>query len=104
MNKSEMAEKLAKKCDISQSKALECVNTIFDTKPGHGIIAVELDAARKVQIGGFGTFDTKNRSARMGRNPATGCDDPDRGEEVRHLQGRQGPQGSRSRLSSSSVR
>lgn len=40
MNKSEMAEKLAKTCDISQSKALECVNAIFDTRPGHGIISV----------------------------------------------------------------
>ena len=73
MNKTEMAEKLAKKCDISQSKALECVNAIFDTKPGKGIIAVELDAGRKVQIAGFGTFDTKRRAARQGRNPATGA-------------------------------
>jgi DNA-binding protein HU-beta len=73
MNKTEMAEKLAKKCDISQSKALECVNAIFDTKPGRGIIAVELDSGRKVQIAGFGTFDTKRRAARQGRNPATGA-------------------------------
>jgi len=72
MNKTEMAEKLAKKCDLSQAKALEVVNTVFDTKPGHGIIAVELDAGRKVQIAGFGTFDTKHRAARQGRNPATG--------------------------------
>lgn len=72
MNKTEMADKLAKKCDISQSKALECVNEIFDTKPGSGIIAVELDAGNKVQIAGFGSFDTKHRSARQGRNPATG--------------------------------
>ncbi len=67
MNKKEMAEKLAKKCDISQSKAAEIVNCIFDTKPGHGIIAVELDAGRKVQIPGFGTFLTKRRSARKVR-------------------------------------
>ena len=47
MNKTEMAEKLAKKCDISQSKALECVNVIFETKAGKGIIAVErMPAAR----------------------------------------------------------
>ena len=72
MNKTEMAEKLAKKCELSQAKALEVVNTIFDTKPGHGIIAVELDAGRKVQIAGFGSFDTKHRAARQGRNPATG--------------------------------
>ena len=72
MNKSEMAEKLAAKCDISQAKAAEIINCIFDTKPGHGIIATELDAGRKVQIPGFGTFGTKRRAARQGRNPATG--------------------------------
>ena len=72
MNKKEMAEKLAKKCDLSTAKAVEIVDTIFATKPGHGIIAIELDAGRKVQIPGFGTFATKSRAARKGRNPATG--------------------------------
>ena len=72
MNKTEMAEKLAKKCDISQSKAKEIVDCIFDTRPGHGIIATELDAGRRVQLAGFGSFETKRRSARQGRNPATG--------------------------------
>jgi len=74
MNKSEMAEKLAKKCDISQSKAVEIINCIFDTKSGQGIIAVELDAGRKVQLAGFGTFQTKSRAGRKGRNPATGAE------------------------------
>ena len=72
MNKTEMAEKLARKCDISQSKAKEIVECIFSSKPGDGIIAVELDAGRKVQLAGFGTFATKRRAARQGRNPATG--------------------------------
>ena len=72
MNKTEMAEKLAKKCDLSKAKAMDVVNAIFDTNPGKGIIAVELDAGRSVGITGFGTFDTKRRAARMGRNPATG--------------------------------
>ena len=72
MNKTEMAEKLAKKCDISQSKAKEIVDCIFSTQSGHGIIAVELDAGRKVQLAGFGSFATKRRAARKGRNPATG--------------------------------
>lgn len=72
MNKTEMAEKLAKKCGLTQAKAAEVVNCIFDSKPGQGIIAVELDAGRKVQIGGFGAFATKRRAARQGRNPATG--------------------------------
>ncbi len=72
MNKSEMADKLAGKADISKAKAAEIIDHIFSTKPGEGIIAVELDAGRKVNITGFGSYSTKNRSARMGRNPATG--------------------------------
>jgi DNA-binding protein HU-beta len=68
-----MAAKLAGKCDLTQAKAAEIVACIFDTKPGTGIIAVELDAGRKVSIPGFGTFGTKYRGARQGRNPATGA-------------------------------
>lgn len=73
MNKTEMAKKLASKVDISQAKAQEVVDAIFDTTPGKGIIAVELDAGRDVAVAGFGKFDTKFRSARQGRNPATGA-------------------------------
>jgi len=72
MNKSEMADKLAKKADLSKAKAAEIIDIIFSTEDGQGIIAVELDAGRKVSIFGFGTFSTKSRSARKGRNPATG--------------------------------
>ncbi len=72
MNKTELANKLAHKAGITQAAAADIVDTIFSTKPGEGIIAVELDAGRKVSISGFGTFATKRRSARSGRNPATG--------------------------------
>ncbi|HET9203707.1 MAG TPA: HU family DNA-binding protein [Acidimicrobiia bacterium] len=72
MNKSEMADKLADRADISKGKAAEIIDVIFSTKPGEGIIAAELDAGRKVNITGFGNFATKHRSARQGRNPATG--------------------------------
>lgn len=72
MNKSEMADKLASKADISKGKASEIIDILFSTKPGEGIIAVELDRGGKVNITGFGSFATKHRSARQGRNPATG--------------------------------
>ncbi|HJS71413.1 MAG TPA: HU family DNA-binding protein [Acidimicrobiia bacterium] len=72
MNKSEMADKLAQKADISKALAGEIVEHIFSTKDGEGIIAVELDAGRKVNITGFGNFTLKRRSERSGRNPATG--------------------------------
>jgi DNA-binding protein HU-beta len=72
MNKKEMVAKLAKQAGLSQAKASEVVDCIFDANPGKGIIAVELDAGRKVTIPGFGTFGTKHRAARTGTNPATG--------------------------------
>ena len=72
MNKSEMADKLASKADISKAKASDIIDHIFSTKDGEGIIAVELDAGRKVNITGFGSFTLKRRSERQGRNPATG--------------------------------
>ncbi|MGH8924152.1 MAG: HU family DNA-binding protein [Acidimicrobiia bacterium] len=74
MNKTEMAQRLAKKTDMTQAAAAEIIDVIFDTDPGKGIIAVELDAGDKVTISGFGTFSTKSRSARKGRNPATGAE------------------------------
>jgi DNA-binding protein HU-beta len=74
VNKTEMAEKLAKKADITQAKAAEIVDIIFSTKDGEGIIAVELDAGRDVAIAGFGKFDTRRSKARTGRNPQTGTE------------------------------
>jgi DNA-binding protein HU-beta len=74
VNKTEIAQKLARKAGMTQSVALDIVDTIFSTEPGEGIIAVELDAGNKVTISGFGTFATKSRSARKGRNPATGAE------------------------------
>jgi DNA-binding protein HU-beta len=73
MNKTEMAMKLAKKSGISQGKAAEILDTIFSAQPRRGLIATALDAGEKVTIPGFGTFATKQRAARQGRNPATGA-------------------------------
>ena len=73
MNKTEMAKKLASKTGMTQGDAADAVDAIFSTDDGQGIIAVELDAGRKVSIAGFGTFETRHRKARMGRNPATGA-------------------------------
>ncbi len=72
MNKKELAAKLAKKTGLSQAKAAEVISAIFDARSGHGIIAVELDAGKKVTIPGFGTFFTKKSKARVGRSPKTG--------------------------------
>jgi DNA-binding protein HU-beta len=73
MNKGEMAAKLAAKTNLSKAKSLEVINALFDSESGKGIIAVELDAGRKVVIPGFGTFGTRQRAARKGTNPANGA-------------------------------
>jgi DNA-binding protein HU-beta len=72
MTKDDFAAKLAGKCDLSKAKAREVIDCIFSTDSGHGIIAVELDAGRDFTVTGFGTFGTRRRKARMGRNPQTG--------------------------------
>jgi len=72
MTKTEFVKKLAKKADLPQAKAAEIVDIIFSAEDGKGIIAVELDGGGKVTLPGFGTFGTKHRGERTGRNPSTG--------------------------------
>jgi len=72
MTKDDFAAKLAGKCDLSKAKARDVIDCIFTTDSGSGIIAVELDAGRDFTVTGFGTFGTRRRKARMGRNPQTG--------------------------------
>lgn len=72
MNKKELAATLAKKSGLSQAKAMEVLNVIFDGDPTKGLIAGELNSGNKVTIPGFGTFATKERAARTGTNPSTG--------------------------------
>jgi DNA-binding protein HU-beta len=72
VTKDQFAEKLAKKCDLSKTKANEVLDAIFSTKPREGIIATELDAGRDFALVGFGTWRTRKTKARKGRNPQTG--------------------------------
>jgi len=72
MTKDEFAEKLANKTDLSKAKAMEVIDAIFSTRPGEGIIAIELDAGREFGVTGFGMWKTRKSKARTGRNPRTG--------------------------------
>ena len=65
MNKTELIAEVAKKCGMSKKDAEKPVNATFDT------IAEALCQGDKVQLVGFGGFETKSREARMGRNPKT---------------------------------
>ncbi len=69
MNKKELAGSIAERTGVSKAKAAEVVAAIFgDT----GILSQSLQNGEKVSIQGFGTFESKERAARAGVNPATG--------------------------------
>lgn len=65
MNKSELITKMAEKSGLTK-KDNEAVLKAF-------IESVEetLEGGDKVQLVGFGTFETRERAARVGRNPRT---------------------------------
>jgi nucleoid DNA-binding protein len=70
MNKSELVQDLASKAKLSKADAQRAIDALFGA--GNGIIAQTLKKGGKVQITGFGTFETRTRKARTGRNPRTG--------------------------------
>lgn len=70
MNKSEFVDALAESAGMTKADAARAIDAIFATDSG--IIAKALKAGTRVQITGFGTFESKARKARTGRNPRTG--------------------------------
>ena len=65
MNKADLVAAVAEKAGISKKDSEKAVNAAFDA------ISAALVAGDKVQLVGFGAFETKERSARVGRNPKT---------------------------------
>ena len=68
MNKSELIVALAQKADISKKDAEKAISAFID------VVTETLKAGDKVQLVGFGTFEVKERAARIGRNPSTGAE------------------------------
>ena len=70
MNKSELVQSLASKTDMTKADAQRAIDALFNAKDG--ILTQTLQDGDRVQITGFGTFETRQRKARTGRNPRTG--------------------------------
>ena len=66
MNKSDLAARVAAQASMYRAHAAAAVNTLFST------IADAPAGGETVTIAGFGTFSTKTRPVRQGRNPRTG--------------------------------
>ena len=65
MNKTTLIAKIAEKSELNKKQAEADLNAFTET------ITEALKAGEKVQLMGFGTFELKERAARIGRNPAT---------------------------------
>ena len=65
MNKVELIAAVAEKAGLTKKDAEKAVAAVV------GSIESALAAGEKVQLIGFGTFEVRERAARMGRNPQT---------------------------------
>ena len=65
MNKTELIATVAEKIGFSRKDAELAVSAVLE------VIGDELAAGGRVQLVGFGAFETKHREPRMGRNPKT---------------------------------
>ncbi len=67
MNKSELIEAIATASGLSKADAGKALNATTDA------ITSAMSKGAAVQLTGFGSFVTRERAARSGRNPQTGA-------------------------------
>ena len=65
MNKTELIAIAAENAGLTKKDTERVLNAALDA------ITLSLMKGEKVQLSGFGTFETKDREARIGRNPHT---------------------------------
>ena len=65
MNKAELITSMAEKSQLTKKDAETALKAFIDS------VQEALENGEKVQLVGFGTFETTERAAREGRNPRT---------------------------------
>ena len=65
MNKAELITSMAEKSQLTKKDAESALKAFIDS------VQEALESGEKVQLIGFGTFETRERGAREGRNPRT---------------------------------
>ena len=65
-NKQELIAKVAESADLTKKDAETAVNAVSAS------VSEAIAKGEKVQLIGFGTFETRERAAREGRKPQTG--------------------------------
>ncbi|MEH7426756.1 HU family DNA-binding protein [Priestia megaterium] len=66
MKKAEFIEAVASKSELTKQDTKKAVDALFEK------ISNTLANEEKIQLIGFGTFEVRERAARIGRNPQTG--------------------------------
>jgi DNA-binding protein HU-beta len=66
MNKTDLIDHIAEDAGIMKTQASAAIESFMEN------IGKALKSGKKVTLVGFGTFNVVKRSARKGRNPATG--------------------------------
>lgn len=66
MTKAELIDEVSKVVEMTRKDSETIVETIFDS------IVSSLHKGDKIEIRGFGSFRTRQRQPRVGRNPKTG--------------------------------
>lgn len=66
MNKGDLVNAMAEKTGLSKKDTEASLNAFID------VVSDALAKKDKIQLVGFGTFETRERAARTGRNPQTG--------------------------------
>ena len=67
MNKEELVKEVSKKSKSSQKAVASILSATLET------IQKTVAKGKKVTLVGFGTFESRKRAARTGRNPQTGA-------------------------------
>ena len=65
MNKAELITSMAEKSKLTKKDAESALKALIES------VEEALENGQKVQLVGFGTFETRARAAREGRNPRT---------------------------------
>lgn len=67
MTKADLIEEISRAAEMSRKDSELIVETVFES------IIRSLRSGQKIEIRGFGSFRTRERKARVGRNPKTGA-------------------------------
>ena len=68
MNKAELVKAMSDETNLTQKDVEKVLNSFVN------VVSDALSNKDKVQLVGFGTFETRERAERTGRNPQTGAE------------------------------